>query len=911
MRKLIVLGLVLGAFLVTNTLLANPSNSFDKPPVNEWVKVDEGITGARYEPGLVYLPKEGRFLLFGGSMRHEERPYDEMTFDPGSGKWANRFPRGKENVWGSAVGNVKTPHFERREYFGIGDIEGNPRYNVYGHMQSYYQYAYDSDSKRVYVYLWNHTASYDPEKRIWKHLDAKNPPGGGPKGPHAIWGSMCYIPDTKEVLFSGAGHFENPNGYSGTWTYSAGANEWKKLEFGSKLINRYRLQIENLRKQAQHLVAACRNRFYVSQSPEGAKLDPGDSASILAADIATEAAGIRAATGGDEYERVQLEHAHQMLDPAVAKTRKLKEGLKGTIDAEVIAQAYAIEEALRHARDALAVEPPPRCMAPLAYDRVNKKVVLFGGDGHARFYADTWVFEPKARRWYQMRPPLSPSPRAGHALVWLPKSKSLVLVGRGYRPLQTPPRSRGEWTEVAMAPYETLPFEMWKYDVAGNRWTLIRRYEGDDAPPASMHRSDTSVFAAAGNDLVVGIGRKGFWTPKPNTWVCKLDPSVQDAAGTAKFGVAPGTEVYHIGPNDPATYDREAGTAPKVTEENLGSLPANTWIYLAPPNIPATRNGGTWGTCILDPAGDQFLWWAGGHSSYCGNEVVHYSIKTNRWNYSYRPGHSLNWVASNNGGPGLRDFDGHPWMCMHPYRWYAYDPVCKRLVYLQSRTYTYDPVRREWDRQSYETPAIGNMVTTPRGVMAAARARDYKTHLYRFEMGKGWTDLPLKGEIPWPCKHGTTLIYDSSRDRVLLVGKGYEQIPHGEVIAYDMKTGKVTFLKPRNAEKLPEVGIEGMRESIYLPEHDLVLFAGYRKKGGVVDSTLVYDMGKNEWQAARFKPPLPGMKKDTDRYSLTPMGLMYHPVRKLIFAVVSHGYRSGYVYVLRFDPETAEFVELE
>jgi hypothetical protein len=38
---------------------------------------------------------------------------------------------------------------------------------------------------------------------------------------------------------------------------------------------------------------------------------------------------------------------------------------------------------------------------------------------------------------------------------------------------------------------------------------------------------------------------------------------------------------------------------------------------------------------------------------------------------------------------------------------------------------------------------------------------------------------------------------------------------------------------------------------------------------------------------------------------------MYHPARKLVFAVVAHGYRSGYPYVLRFDAQTAEFLELE
>jgi len=881
---------------------------------NTWVKVDEGLTGPRFEPGLVYLPGEQTFLLFGGAMRHEKRPYDEMTFDPKSGTWTNRFPKGKENVWGPALGDVKAPYFKRREYFGIGDAEGNPRFNVYGGMQLYYQYAHDTDANRVYVHGWNRTVRYDPGKRTWKDLAPKATPGGGSS---LVWGSMCYVPETKEILLVGAGHAETLNGYSGTWVYSPAANVWRKLAFGSAGVNGLRASAERLRARAQDLVAACRNRFNVTETPEAAKADLASAVDVLLRDIAALGQAARDTEDADAYETVQMERARALLTSAAAGAGSLSDRLRAGIDTTVIVEIFALEEALRRARNALAVEPPPRGMSPLVYDPQHSKVVFFGGDGHARFYADTWVFDPSARRWREMRPPVSPGPRAGHALVYLPRSQSIVLLGRSYRPRQTPPPQRGEWGGVAQAPYETMPFEMWRYDLAANRWTLIRRYANEEGPPAAMRRSDTSVFAVSEDDLVVGLGRRGFYKATPSsTWACRIDPTAVDEAGTAKFGVRPGAEVYHIGPNDPATYDREPAADPTAVEAALKALPANTWVYLKPPNVPATRNGGTWGSCIFDPVGDQFLWWAGGHSSYCGNEVVHYAIRTNRWSMSYRPGHPLNWVASNGGGPGLRDFDGHPWMCQHPYRWYAYDPVLRRMVYVQGgRTYTYDPVRREWDERSFKSPIWHERlvtVSTPHGVVSLGRQRDDITHLYRFDGERGWIDLPRKGKrIPWPYCDRSTAIYDSRRDRILVTGRGQGRIPHGgpgQVAAYDMKTSEITFLSPAGSEAFPP---GNCRESIYIPEHDLVLFGIYATTDGEIDRTYVYDVGGNRWRTVRFKPALPGLRKGQKRYGLTAYGLMYDPNRRLVFAVTTHGYHAGFPYVLRFDPKTADFVDPE
>src|SRR5204862_3235662 len=76
-------------------------------------------------------------------------------------------------------------------------------------------------------------------------------------------------------------------------------------------------------------------------------------------------------------------------------------------------------------------QPPARANSRLAYDPVAKKVVLFGGDRLDELVADTWTLDVAAKKWEEKKPARGPAPRAGHALLWLPKAKKLLLLG-GY-----------------------------------------------------------------------------------------------------------------------------------------------------------------------------------------------------------------------------------------------------------------------------------------------------------------------------------------------------------------------------------------------------------------------------------------------------------------------------------------------
>jgi hypothetical protein len=828
---------------------------------NAWVMLDNGKRGARRDyvaPSMVnWLPGLGKFLLTG----YDEKQ-NEMLLDPAEGKWVEANP-------GPPPGRM----FENWSGSLVWDTVANVGY---GHLGR----GFPNGS-------FKHTLmSFDFASKKWAELTpASDLPWVGDEAGIG-WNSLCWLPESREIMLAnGSCRF----GGSGTWIYSVSSNTWRQLTFGSATINNQRAGLHQLHVQAQDLVAAYRNRHYRSETAEAAKQDLAKSGANLAVAIRSGAAAVGAAKGNDSYEQQQLARAKTALE-AVAKVMDENAGrLAGILDVALLATLEdGVAEPLRAARDELAVEPPPRCNSPLLWHPVAKKVVMFGGDGHNRAYADTWLFDPATSRWTQMHPPVGPEPRAGHALVWLPEAKAVLLVGHGYAPNQ----ARGR-----KGLYETLPFEMWTYDLSADRWALLTHVEKDtDAPPAMMSTSGSSSFAAGAGDVVLGMGRVGYYSPGEigvSTWGCRVDASAADAAGTAKYGVKPGALAFFGGQG---AYDHEPAEDLAAIEARLRNLPANTWTNVTVKDSCNSGYCGNWGTCILDPDADQFLWWRGGHAGYCGNDVAQYAIKANVWNVSYRPSHPLGYEGSCGGLAG-HDFDGRPWQNMHSYRRYGYDPVARRLVFNLRECYAYDPVRRNWDAQKYANPGgVANLVATPHGLMGSGI---HDRQMYRFEPGKGWVKQPLQGEWPKVCYFATSFIYDSKRDRVLAVGVGIgsSTLKNGEVWAYDCKTGEASELKAAHADKVKMDG-ESPRESVYIPDADLVLF-----DAGGADWNYVYDAGKNEWKSVRLKPKNVGGAGFGN-------GLLYDPKRKLIFEVAMVGYDFT-IWGLRFDAATAEFAELK
>ena len=471
-------------------------------------------------------------------------------------------------------------------------------------------------------------------------------------------------------------------------------------------------------------------------------------------------------------------------------------------------------------------QPQQRALSPMAYDPGTKKIVLFGGDRLDQLWADTWAYDTETRQGEERKPPLSPSPRYGHVLLYLPKAKKIALLGG---------KTYSSSTGYCATLYKPLPFECWTYDVDADRWALVKAWGEKGGPAMSRHRGggvdSAQVGAVNDEDVVLWIGAGTVKKSPHSSWLCRLDAAKADAAGTVELGVKPGTLTFRTGPFDPEYYTKDVPAPdPAATEAVLKNLPANQFVALKCPRWPANRQGGGWSTVALDTDRDQLLWMGGGHSSYFGNDEAHYDIRTGRWTIACRPMFALHYNYDLS-GPGPFAFNGAPWG-NHNYRACAYDPTIQRLVYIKGFTQFYDPEKREWVfEERLPTPFkiskyTTYLVPTPKGMVAWTHVAHQKCGLFRLEGGKKWVPLKLTGTLPVTVCDGAAAVYDSKRDRLLMTttARGKDRkavVSQGQVWSYDFKTGECKALDPANLDAVK--GGRLAREAVYLPKCDLML----------------------------------------------------------------------------------------
>ena len=521
----------------------------------------------------------------------------------------------------------------------------------------------------------------------------------------------------------------------------------------------------------------------------------------------------------------------------------------------------------------LDVQPPQRANSRLAYDPLAKKIVLFGGDQLDQLLSDTWTFDVVTQRWEEaaIANDVAPSPRGGHALLWLPSAKRIALIG-GYTYTST--------IGYTSSLYQRLPNEIWTYDIATRRWQLIRRSgvkEGPDTP--------TNFFTSAAvdeTDRVVLLGQTG-------TWTTTLDMTKADDAGNKKFGVKPGTTERREGPHDPSWYIKGVPDAdPAKVAAELKDLPANAWKIRPTPKLPGPNMD--WGSAVFSPELDRIMRFSGGHSAYSGTAPQVYDVKTDRYAIPFVPEYPLEYVYSNDQVNGEWSFKKNPWMTGHTYKSTGYDPRLKALVFgPHEYTYFFDPLEKRWSRSPTKNPYRPNfyvvtLCTTPDGVIAWANERQSGSPgLWRLDAtSRTWKALPLKGEMPATSADHHGMAYDAKRDRLLLfsdIGKN-----KGDVLAYDFKAGKTQWLNAAGRDK----ALEHCRETVYLPEQDAVLI-GARMPGE--KGWMLYDCAANAWRAIPFAGDDPLGKREFNNS----MGLMYDPTRRLVWAVG----QNSHVHVLR------------
>jgi hypothetical protein len=526
-------------------------------------------------------------------------------------------------------------------------------------------------------------------------------------------------------------------------------------------------------------------------------------------------------------------------------------------------------------------QPPQRANSRLVYDPAAKKVVLFGGDALDHLLADTWAFDVVTHRWEQRRPKRSPSPRAGHALLWLPKAKRVLLAG-GYGYTSA--------TGYVEGLYRRLPFEMWTYDTAADAWELLTHSESEQSFPQGPVNGFLPAAVDA-TDLAIALGANG-------TWTCTVAANRTDAEGTAKYGVRPGTTEQRTGAHDPAWYGEGVPPAdPDRTAKELKDLPVNSWVERPTPKLP--RPNMDWGSAVFAPELDLIVRFSGGHSAYSGTAPQVHDVKTDRWSIPFAPEYPIEYVYSNDQVHGEWSFRGNPWMTGHTYKATGYDPNLKALVFVPHEyTYFFDPKAGRWSRGPERNPYrpdyyVNTVCATPQGAVVWADRREKEgAGLWRLDAeSRRWKPLPLGGELPpkSPDHHG--LAYDAKRERLLFFSD--LGTTKGDVAAYDLRAGEATWLGASGKE----AAAVRSRETVYLPEADAVLVGAHVEVDGKPLWPL-YDCAKNAWFGAELTGADPVGKGPFNNS----MGLMYDPGRQLVWAVG----QNGHLFVLRLDPKQAK-----
>ncbi|MCW8129506.1 MAG: hypothetical protein KIS92_03900 [Planctomycetota bacterium] len=825
--------------------------------------------GGRMSPAVLWAPGLKRLVHLGGCEGDgKQRHYEIEHFDPATGQWTNAYPKGAPFKEASGVTDAPGLPIPRGGRMKVVDGQGVSRWPTIGNFSGmlHHQYAFDPDAGLLYGQVMNETLIVDISASTVELTEAR----GFNKGVEMVWGSFCFDPVNKEVVSIGGTSFE-PFGTPGTWLFDVNAKKWRKAKVSTPEIDALGAQAEAVRSACWTLLSRCRSRFFITESAEEAKVRLSGEGERLKASLAALA---KAVAEGKLPERMKaaLEHASARLAAAQASLGGVSGKLDGAMDAELLAELQAAHRLLEAVTRDLSPEPCGRAHAQMAWDPLHKQIVLFGGDGQDRTYADTWLYAPATRTWEQRYPEPSPAPRSCHLLGWLPDARKMVLVG-GYDENN-----------------KKLPFEQWTYDVGENRWQCLASSGtvwGSKTVPDRFKDLNVTGAVVPG-DFVVLLEKSGNYDGVRQVWGLKIDSGKPTTSAAGQGGSAAAVS-FGIGPDE---FERKAKIEPGNPEAFFKALPANTWISL--PTTPCMAPTRDFGTTRYDPIRKQFLWWGGGHVNYFGCEVSHYSVRSGCWTASS--------TAENYMEPGGQfaihadvTFRDAPQIPVHAYQCYAFDqPSGLLLVNAHGKTFIYDPVSRRWSWLEDGATSICAIRESAEGAITCGKG-PAGTKFMRFDAKqRKWVDLPAPtGDKPPTVGFGygdySGFCPDEKRGCLWIFERN-------GVWRYDLKNGDTKKV----AGKISDEQVKGyLRDMIYIPELDRVMFENREKS--TRDFHPFWNPEKLTWERAAL-PVVRDGKPEQPVFS-TGQGFMRDPETKLLFV---NGGRFG-MYAARLDPGALTF----
>lgn len=476
-----------------------------------------------------------------------------------------------------------------------------------------------------------------------------------------------------------------------------------------------------------------------------------------------------------------------------------------------------------------------------------------------------------------------PPPRALSPLAYDAKSKLFILFG-------------GEHCDY-------LTNDTWVFDPATKRWQ--QRHPVSAPPPRANHSlkaaGDGKVTLSGGYTYTSNTDYIGgqYRDHQDGDWV--YDVAADKWSGSGK-AISADKRTYRSGPFHPDFYLQGPKPDAAAFQKKLASLPVNTWVMTAPPQLPQLNRD--WGTAVLDPDRDLILRWSGGHSAHGGTDVLHFHRAAGRWELCFPVEFPLGQLYSNTSYPAGFNFNLRPWITGHTYQSYGYDQHARKMIFVgrTRHSYFYDPDLGDWLGRKPKPPGMVynscfytlTLCSSPHGLYCWTQ--EGRLFHYNAEAEK-WQECKLDGKLPGSSVDNSTMVHDSKRDRLLTFRKSYgkEQKYSGSIHAVDLKTLKVSELPVKN--KPAAAVVPYLCQIRYDAEHDCLLVGGTFDEDGT-RRTPAYDCGKDEWISFKLTGSDPNGKQGRN----VSLGMMYDASRKLFWAVDT----SSRVYVLKLDPKEAD-----